>query len=102
MARPIKDRHLAIERLAEKIPEVSLEDAGRGSYRIHVEGTDLAPTEKSSKKTLAYLAEMAKVTGVDQEEIMREVNWVGRVPSRGLSGYQRDALLWLQGSSVFG
>lgn len=75
MSRPVSSLPLALQRLEA---ETGL-DSGRGS----------------TAKRAASLA-FAVRRRPDAELVRERIRWMGRIPSRGLSGWQEEALQWLR------
>lgn len=98
MARPTKDRHTAIERLAELLPGIRPKRLKGGkSYHIRIEGDTLPPVAKSAIHVLAFMAQEARYREIGQDAVVEAVRWTGSIPLRGLSSWQERALTWLQG-----
>jgi hypothetical protein len=69
--------HTAINRLMEAFPDVA---------------------KRSGKKTparrLAFLFDQLRLMGVDQASVHDKVRWTGSIPTRGVKGWEEDALRW--------
>lgn len=69
--------HTAINRVKKAFPNV-----------IEREG------KKTPARRLAFLFDQLRITGVDQKEVQKGVKWTGVVPSRGVKGWEDEALRW--------
>jgi hypothetical protein len=83
----------ALERLAPLVPGVETSLLSRGA-RISVPGDGLPPKDKSTLRALAMLADLARHLPA-RDEIRASVKWHGRVPARGVKGWEVAALEWL-------
>ena len=67
------------------------------AYRRLEEAMGYKPEPKATTKRLAELAFVLRRSwGEEAEPIRQAVNWTGRVPARGLSAWQQEALEWLR------
>lgn len=94
--KPCKSTYTAAERLAPHVDGVSIERV-KGGFDISTDGVGTT-RKKNGVKTLAYLASVVRLSfGTDLDEVRDAVRWIGRIPSRGLAGWQEAALMWLRG-----
>lgn len=99
--RPTKDYATAVERIIPFLPpsmEVERVDYG---FMITLEENALGmdPVKKSARDTLALSTNVIRLhPDVDQDEVREAVQYIGRIPARGLSDWQMCALEWLHWS----
>lgn len=69
--------HTAINRVKKAFPDV-MERAGK----------------KTPARRLAFLFDQLNIMGVDRDVVHEKVRWTGRIPTRGVKGWEEVALRW--------
>lgn len=77
MSRPVTSLRLALDRLQTEMNAEAVSDRG------------------STAKRAASLAFVLR-RQPDADAIRDRIRWTGRIPARGLSGWQEEALEWLR------
>lgn len=101
MSKPTKDLFEVATRLFPVVWEAILEQ-GDGHLKMERVNSgfefdyddDFLPVFKNKKQSVAVLAELASIYGVNNETIRETANYNGKIPSEsGLAGWEWSALL---------
>jgi hypothetical protein len=98
MVRSNQSPKVALERLADLVSEHVLCLQAEGGWEIHVcSDMTMDPLRKTRTiEALAFLADIARMKKMDRDEIDRQVQWTGKIPSQGLPSWMESALCWLR------
>lgn len=75
--RPTASVHTALDRVMKAFPDLE-ERTGK----------------KTPSRRLAFLFDQLKRRGVDQDVVRDAALWIGTIPSRGVKGWEGEALEW--------
>lgn len=90
MTKPTTSNALALKRLSALL---GWKVQKGNALRRDSDGLSVGP--RSATEALAFLAWLAQRPMIGASDAPKRVNWTGRPPSKGLSGWEDAALNWL-------